>query len=113
MISLIFHRPLDQIHAYGSTRLFTDLVTQMFTVYKEVLQLAHVDTTNFSVHGDYNSQSGDGCIKVTQGHAKDKRYDLKRFVLSLVVNQHGIPILHVLMMATNLTKIPFLRPFWL
>ena len=88
----VIGRLLDQIHAYGSTRLFTDLVTQMFTVYKEVLQLAHVDTTNFSVHGDYNSQSGDGCIKVTHGHAKDKRYDLKRFVLSLVVNQHGIPI---------------------
>lgn len=88
----VLGRLLDQIHAYGSTKLFTDLVTQMFTVYKEKLQLGHVDTTNFSVHGKYENGSGDGCIRITKGHPKDKRWDLKRFVLSLVVNQHGIPI---------------------
>lgn len=88
----VLGRLLDQIHAYGSTKLFTDLVTQMFTVYKEKLQLGHVDTTNFSVHGEYENGSGDGCIRITKGHPKDKRWDLKRFVLSLVVNQHGIPI---------------------
>ena len=88
----VIGRLLDQIHAYGPTKLFTDLVTQMFTVYTETLQLGHVDTTNFSVHGEYENGSGDGCIKITKGHPKDKRWDLKRFVLSLVVNQHGIPI---------------------
>ena len=88
----VIGRLLDQIHAYGPTKLFTDLVTQMFTVYQEILQLCHVDTTNFSVHGEYENTSGDGCIKITKGHPKDKRWDLKRFVLSLVVNQHGIPI---------------------
>jgi transposase len=88
----VIGRLLDQIHAYGPTKLFTDLVTQMFTVYTEVLQLGHVDTTNFSVHGEYENNSGDGIIRITKGHPKDKRWDLKRFVLSLVVNQHGIPI---------------------
>lgn len=51
-----------------------------------------MDTTNFSVHGEYENNLGGGCIKITNGHPKDKRWDLKRFVLSLVVNQHGIPI---------------------
>ena len=88
----VIGRLLEQIYEYGSTRLFTDLVTQMFTVYKEGVHLGHVDTTNFSVHGEYEKNSGDGCIKITKGHPKDKRWDLKRFVLSLVVNQHGIPI---------------------
>ena len=88
----VIGRLLEQIHEYGSTRLFTYLVMQMFTVYKEGVQLGHVDTTNFSVHGEYENNSGDGCIKITKGHPKDKRWDLKRFVLSLVVNQHGIPI---------------------
>ena len=64
----------------------------MFTVYKEGVQLCHVDTTNFSVHGEYGNESGDGCIKITKGHPKDKRWDLNRFALSMVVNQHGIPI---------------------
>lgn len=64
----------------------------MFTIYKEVVQLGHVDTTNFSVHGEYENRSNDGCIKITKGHPKDKRWDLKRFLLSMVLNQHGIPI---------------------
>ena len=88
----VIGRLLDQIYAYGPTKLFTDLVTQMFTVYTEGNQLCHVDTTNFSVHGEYKNGSGDGCIKITKGHPKDKKWDLVRFVLSLVVNQHGIPI---------------------
>ena len=64
----------------------------MFTVFKETVQLCHVDTTNFSVYDEYENDSGDGCIKITKGHPKGKRWDLKRFVLSLIVNQHGIPI---------------------
>lgn len=88
----VIGRLLDHIYAYGPTKLFTDLVTQMFTVYKEIVHLGHVDTTNFSVHGEYEKGSDDGCIKITKGHPKDKRWDLKRFVLSMVVDQHGIPI---------------------
>jgi len=84
----VIGRLLDSIYAYGPTQLFTDLVTQMFTVYKEIVHLGHVDTTNFSVHGEYEKGSDDGCIKITKGHPKDKRWDLKRFVLSMVVDQH-------------------------
>ena len=88
----VIGRLLDKIYTYGPSKLFTDLVTQMFTVYKDGVQLCHVDTTNFSVHGEYGNESGDGCIKITKGHPKDKRWDLNRFALSMVVNQHGIPI---------------------
>ena len=69
----VIGRLLDKIYAYGPSKLFTDLVTQMFTVYKDGVQLCHVDTTNFSVHGEYGNESGDGCIKITKGHPKDKR----------------------------------------
>jgi transposase len=31
-------------------------------------------------------------IEITFGHAKDNRMDLKRFVLGMVVNQHGVPL---------------------
>jgi transposase len=53
----VIGRLLDNIYAYGPTKLFPDLVTQMFTIYKEVVQLGHVDTTDFSVHGEYESGS--------------------------------------------------------
>ena len=88
----VIGRLLDSISAYGPSKLFTNRVTQTFTFYKDGVQLCHVDTTNFSVHGEYENGSNDGCIKITKGHPKDKRWDLKRFVLSMVVHQHGIPI---------------------
>jgi transposase len=57
-------------------------------------QIIHVDTTNFSVHGKYENDAPDGTdsIKITFGHAKDGRTDLKRFVLGLVTNQFGLPL---------------------
>jgi transposase len=57
-------------------------------------ELIHVDTTNFSVHGKYEGDAPDSTdsIKITFGHAKDGRKDLKRFVLGLVANQFGIPL---------------------
>ncbi len=57
-------------------------------------QLIHIDTMNFSVYGKYEGDAPDGTdsIKITFGHAKDGRMDLKRFVLGLVTNQHGLPL---------------------
>jgi len=31
-------------------------------------------------------------IELTYGHAKDKIYDLKRFSMGMIVNQHGMPL---------------------
>lgn len=57
-------------------------------------QLIHVDTTNFSVQGKYENDCPDGTdsIRITFGHAKDGRADLKRFVLGLVTNQFGLQL---------------------
>jgi len=57
--------------------------------------LIHVDTTNFSVSGKYENDAPDATdsIRIAFGHAKDGRTDLKRFVLGLVTNQVGLPLL--------------------
>ena len=47
----------------------------------------HVDTTNFSVTGEYESDSNTKEIQITYGHPKDGRWDLKRFVLGIAANQ--------------------------
>ncbi len=90
---LVIGRLLDQIYEYGPTQLFTDLVTQMFTVYHEHAKICHVDTTNFSVHGRYANNRGAGCIKITRGRPKYNQWDLLQFGRALVVKQHGVPIL--------------------
>jgi transposase len=54
----------------------------------------HLDTTNFSVYGDYATPEAGATIRITKGYPKDGRWELNRFGLGLVVNQVGVPALH-------------------
>jgi transposase len=87
-------RTLDAIYEYGATELFNEITLHIMRQFSIGTQLIHVDTTNFSVHGKYENDAPDGTdsIKITFGHAKDGRMDLKRFVLGLVTNQFGLPL---------------------
>mgnify|MGYP000897922604 CR=1 FL=1 len=87
-------RTLDAIYRFGPTELFNKISLQVMRQQSLGTQLIHVDTTNFSVSGKYEGDAPDGTdsIKITFGHAKDGRMDLKRFVLGLVTNQSGIPL---------------------
>jgi transposase len=87
-------RTLDAIYEYGPTELFNEITLQVMKNFSLGTQLIHVDTTNFSVHGKYENDAPDGTdsIRITFGHAKDGRTDLKRFVLGLVTNQFGLPL---------------------
>jgi len=82
-------RTLDRIAEYGPTEFFNEIV---FGVRDKLggSQLLHVDTTSFTVEGGYD---GEGVVKINHGYSRqDGRSDLKRFVLGLVCNQHGMPV---------------------
>jgi transposase len=90
---------LDKIYAFGPTKLFTCVASHILKHEQLDLSRLHVDTTNFSVHGDYKTEALDPsstntekAIELTFGHPKDWRWDLKRFVLSLLVNADGVPL---------------------
>ncbi len=87
-------RTLDAIFEYGPTELFNEIALKVMNKMTTRTHLLHADTTNFSVYGKYENDAPDGTdsIKITFGHAKDNRTDLKRFVLGMVVNQSGIPL---------------------
>lgn len=87
-------RTLDAIYRYGATELFNEITLHVMKQFSLGTQLIHVDTTNFSVYGKYENDAPDGTdsIKITFGHAKDGRMDLKRFVLGMVTNQFGLPL---------------------
>ncbi len=61
-------------------------------------ELNNVDTTTFSLQGDYNKKSSKDpeCptpIQITYGYSKDKRPDLKQFTLFLVMKSKAeLPI---------------------
>ncbi len=94
---------LDAIAQYGPSKLFGEVAFEIALEHDLLDELVHVDTTSFSVHGDYASDGG--CseqgeeagepveITVTHGYSKDRRPDLKQVVLSLAVaGGSGIPL---------------------
>lgn len=91
----VIGRTLDAIYEYGPTNFFNEIAFHIMKTHSTGTELLHTDTTNFSVYGKYEGDAPDGTdsIKITFGHAKDGRMDLRRFVLGMVVNQVGIPLL--------------------
>jgi transposase len=85
---------LDKIAEYGSTKLFTEIVVHVMDRLKIPVQLCHADTTTISLHGDYDYEEDEDedSRLITFGRPKNGRWDLKQFVLNMIVNQHGIPL---------------------
>jgi transposase len=80
---------LDEIAAYGSSKLFGEVAFEIALENDLLGHLNHLDTTSILVHGEYemkNEKDEPAVIEITHGHSKDHRPDLKQAVLSLVVN---------------------------
>jgi len=88
----VLGRTLDAIAEYGPTELFNEIVANCLIPTEFGSHCIHVDTTNFSVTGEYELDFGTEEIQITYGYPKDGRWDLKRFVLGMASNQHGVPL---------------------
>jgi transposase len=78
-------RVLDQISAYGSTNLFCEVAYQIGKDFSLLGNSIHLDSTSFSLEGDYYEDLYDDKeqLHITYGHSKDHRPDLKQVILSL------------------------------
>jgi transposase len=86
-------KALDEIYEYGANRLFGEIAFEIALENNLLGRLAHIDSTSMSVEGEYEQGSEENVIKLTYGHSKDHRPDLKQAVMSLVVSGSGaIPI---------------------
>jgi transposase len=86
-------KALDEIYEYGASKLFGEIAFEIALENNLLGSLAHLDSTSLSVEGEYEKGSGENVIKLTYGHSKDHRPDLKQAVMSLVVSGKGaIPI---------------------
>jgi len=89
----ILGRTLDKIYEHGCTELFNKIVLKAMKNVPFDNHILHNDTTNFSLYGNYENRNPElNTIEITYGHPKDNRWDLKRYVLSMVCNQEGIPL---------------------
>jgi transposase len=91
-------RCLDDLYAFGLTKLFSMIASQACQVLglSSSPQFYHCDSTSFHVDGEYNSdtyQEGDACIHITHGYSRDHRPDLHQVCLNMIVeNSAGIPL---------------------
>lgn len=82
-------RTLDEVYAYGCDLLFSELALPVCVQEGIELRFHHLDTTSFSLSGDYVPENDEQAMTITHGYSKDHRPDLKQAVLELLVSQDG------------------------
>ena len=102
-------RFLDEVHAYGENKLFSEIALPIALKHNLLTKSAHFDTTSLTVYGDYEEAIEE--VKTSEensltdrlalsanaqpayGHAKNKRFDLKQMTLLLATTgKAGFPV---------------------
>lgn len=88
-------RALDRIYDVGAQAIFSQLAWKACQLHQCDLKHLHFDTTSVSVHGDYQTDdpSAPERLNITHGYSKDKRPDLKQFLLQTLCVEKNIPLL--------------------
>ena len=73
-------RTLDEAYGYGCDLWLSALALSVWLQEGLAGRFNHLDTTSFSLTGDYVPDSDEHAIAITHGHAKDHRPDLKQAV---------------------------------
>ncbi|MEW6555350.1 MAG: IS1634 family transposase [Actinomycetota bacterium] len=91
-------RAMDAIFCAGTEKVFSEVALRAASAFPLEVDRKHVhfDTTSVSVWGDYP-----GCeeiddpesLRVTYGHSKDRRPDLKQFLIKMLCVHRNIPII--------------------
>ena len=89
-------RTLDWLYAHDVTRLFAGIALRARRAFGIEPSRIHVDTTSFSVSGEYEAAGGGGgeeeanaMLAVTYGYSRDNRADLKQWMLALATTHEG------------------------
>jgi transposase len=83
-------RVLDKIFDTGAQTIFSQLSQNAVKRFGIDTRDVHFDTTSISVYGDY--ELTEEPFKITYGHSKDHRADLKQFLISMLCVNRNIPI---------------------
>ena len=85
-------RVLDKLFDYGLTSLFVELSLAAARREGVATGRVHLDSSSFRVHGSYE-RSDETAITITHGYSRDKRPDLKQFIVDLMVSgDSGTPL---------------------
>lgn len=109
-------RVLDKLYLVGVSQIFAIIALAAAEKFEVELQTAHLDSSSFHLHGDYEFDSSSVAVKekeladesnnsiisnrinptpitITYGYSRDHRPDLKQFILDLVCSGDGdVPV---------------------
>ena len=93
----VLGRILDDVYAYGCTKLYSELAVEICKRLDLVPDTLCMDSTDFHLDGRYNSDielpQDSKILHLTRGYSRDHRPDLNQVVLNLIVeNQAGIAL---------------------
>ncbi|WP_301678179.1 DUF4277 domain-containing protein [Methanoculleus methanifontis] len=87
----VLGRTLDVIAAYGPTELFNVIVAACLLASDYGTHCLHVDTTAFSVSGEYDADFDSRDMTITYGRPWDGRWALKQFILGISARHPALP----------------------
>lgn len=88
-------RVLDKAYEIGAIKIFSAISKRAVDVFEVNERHVSFDTTSVSVFGDYDLYRDDedsSILKITHGHSKDKRPDLKQFLVSMLCVDRNVPV---------------------
>ena len=89
-------RVLERLYATGTMQVFTACAVRADRVFGFDKRYVHFDTTSIAVYGDYlppeEAPEQEVPFRITYGYSKDKRPDLKQFVLSTLCVDRAVPL---------------------
>jgi len=87
-------RVLDRCHGYGTELLFSEIALNVCQKEKVDTKFNSLDTTTFTLTGNYLGEADDDTVEIKLGYSKDHRPDLKQVMLEMMVcHDGGIPLL--------------------
>ena len=94
-------RALDKHHQAGTTKLFTAIALKAALKFQVEMNSVHLDSSSISVEGAYknrekksqgieaessDTESEITAIKIVHGYSRDRRPDLKQFIIDTIVS---------------------------
>jgi len=88
-------RVLDKLYKVGLTQIFIKIALAAVKIFGIKMNRLHLDSSSMSVEGEYleKAEVEEGRLKITHGYSRDKRPDLKQFMIDLICTGDGdIPL---------------------
>jgi transposase len=97
-------RALDKYYQAGTTKLFTAIALKAARKFQVEMKSVHLDSSSISVEGEYKSRQKKSqrieaesseredemkAIKILHGYSRDRRPDLKQFIIDTIVTGDG------------------------